>query len=261
MIYVLLNTGLSTSFTSRFFQIGGLVASFASVSKFCAEWHLFTSFNLRDDFDTKIPPDVKSALKAMLFFVPHVVFRTASIAFVAAFFRFYAFIPLSIFVIISPPILEFILDGEISVGGMFAMLMYSPLFIFTPAVRNPYDKFGRQILKTTMLISSLLLLPCILLIRLLPLLPTSTIHCTLGLSHINLNSDIPFCSPCFIPATNNLTTTNIASNDFTTNDFTANDFTTTSQTANNLTSTGDCLNRVYGCIWEGCMMNRKNTLL
>ena len=72
---------------------------------------------------------------------------------------------------------------------------------------SPYRKFGRRQLKTTMLISTLLLLPCILLIRLLPLLPTSTIHCTLGLSFINLKSDdIPSCSPCFNPATDNITT-------------------------------------------------------
>ena len=95
----------------------------------------------------------------------------------------------------------------------------------------PYEKSGRIILKITMLISSLLLLPCIILIRLLPLLPTSTIHCTLGLSHINLNSEIPSCSPCFNPVTNNLTTV----------DITMNSFTTTSQAANNLTSRGDCL--------------------
>ena len=95
MIYVLLNTGLSTNFTSCFFQIGGLLSSFFSVSKFCAEWHLFTAFNLNRFHDTTIPSDLKSVLKAMLFFTPHTIFRTASLAFVAAFFRFYAFIPLS----------------------------------------------------------------------------------------------------------------------------------------------------------------------
>ena len=43
-----------------------------------------------------------------------------------------------------------------------------------------------------------LLLPCLFLIRVLPLLPPSTIHCTLGLSQINISSeDIPECSPCF----------------------------------------------------------------
>ena len=102
-MYVLLNTGLSTNFTSCFFQIGGLLSSFFSVSKFCAEWHLFTAFNLQHSHYKKIPSDLKSIFKAMLFFVPHTIFRTASIAFVAAFFRFYAFIPLSIYYIIYVP--------------------------------------------------------------------------------------------------------------------------------------------------------------
>ena len=107
MLFVLLDTGLSSSFATRFFQIGGLLASFATVSKFLAQWHLFTGFNVKEDHDTKIPPDLKSVVKAMLFFGPHVIVRTTSIAFLAAFFRFYTFIPISIFVIIMLPIVSF----------------------------------------------------------------------------------------------------------------------------------------------------------
>ena len=236
MIYVLLNTGLSTSFTSRFFQIGGLLASFFTVSKFCAEWHLFTGFSVKEDHVTKIPPDLKSVVKAMLFFGPHVIFRITSIAFLAAFFRFYTFILISIFVIIMLPIVSFYNKGEIKVASndsvsnkrkIFYMSLL-PISICIPPSIVPYEKSGRITLKIALLISSLLLLPCIILIRLLPLLPTSTIHCTLGLSHINLNSEIPSCSPCFNPVANNLTTANI--NDFTLYYFLA-----------PKSSTGDCL--------------------
>ena len=208
MLFVLLNTGLSTNFTSCFFQIGGLLSSFFSVSKFCAEWHLYTAFNLDDDHNTKIPSDLKSVFKAMLFFTPHTIFRTASLAFVAAFFRFYVLIPLSIYTVTSISILTFMLKGDIKMKFMFlpAHILQFPFSIFTPTVLGPYRKSGRRQLKITMLISTLLLLPCILLIRLLPLLPTSTIHCTLGLSYINLNSDIPSCSPCFNPVMANITT-------------------------------------------------------
>ena len=217
MLFVLLNAGLSTNFTTCFFQIGGLLSSFFSVSKFCAEWHLFTAFNLNDD-DWKIPTEAWSVFKAMLFFAPHSVFRTASLAFVTAFFRFYVLIPLSIYTFISISILTSKLKGDIKIKFMLVpahLLLQIPFSIFTPTVMSPYGKIGRRQLKTTMLISTLLLLPCILLIRLLPLLPTSTIHCTLGLSFINLKSDdIPSCSPCFNPATDNITTrTNLTDTD------------------------------------------------
>jgi len=48
-----------------------------------------------------------------------------------------------------------------------------------------------------MLASSLLLLPCLVLIRLIPLLPPETVLCTLGLSHLDLGQPVPQCSPCF----------------------------------------------------------------
>ena len=204
MLYVLLNTGLSTNFTTCFFQIGGVLSSFFSVSKFCAEWHLYTAFNLESSHDMKIPTEVWSVFKAMLFFAPHLVFRTASLAFVTAFFRFYVLIPLSIYTVTSISILTFTLKGDIKMKFMFlpAHLLQFPFSIFTPTVLGPYRKSGRRQLKITMLISTLLLLPCLLLIRLLALLPSSTIHCTLGLSHININSeDIPECSPCFFNQT------------------------------------------------------------
>ena len=102
VLYVILTTGLSKSFSKAFFQVGGIIASFASVSKFCAEWHIFTGYNLTGyTREHKIPPEFSSTLKAMLFFAPHVIFRTGSSAFVAAYLKLYALIPLAVFLITS----------------------------------------------------------------------------------------------------------------------------------------------------------------
>ena len=136
----------------------------------------------------------------------------------AAYFRLYALTPLSIFIIISLRVGSYAAVGEISCGGMMGTLLTLPLHIFTPAIIAPHEKYFRKLLKRTMLLSTLFLLPCLLLIRLLPLLPSSTIHCTLGLSHININSeDIPACSPCFFnhTANSNITSSkNISAQNF-----------------------------------------------
>ena len=224
VLFVLLNNGVSENPTTRFFQIGGLTASFLSVSKFCAEWHLFTAFNLNEDHKIKIPTKLLPVFKAMAFFVSHTVFRTASLSVVAAYFRLYALIPLSVFVIVSLPVGSYAVYSKISCDGMMNSLFTLPLYIFTPATLAPDDKDFRKVLKSTMLLSTLILLPCLLLIRLLPLLPSSTIHCTLGLSHININwEDIPECSPCFNnnTASDNTTMTNISGTDFTPDNMTS----------------------------------------
>ena len=102
VLYVILTTGLSKSLTKAFFQVGGIIASFASVSKFCAEWHIFTGYNTgRSEYPNPIPPEFSSSLKAMLFFAPHVIFRTASSALVLAYLKLYALIPLAVFLITS----------------------------------------------------------------------------------------------------------------------------------------------------------------
>ena len=88
--------------------------SFLSVSKFCAEWHLFTAFNLDDDHKNKIPTKLLPVLKSLTFFAPNTLFRSASLAFMAGYFRFYALIPLSIFVIVSLLVSTYAMEGFIS---------------------------------------------------------------------------------------------------------------------------------------------------
>ena len=166
---MLLNNGVSENPTTRFFQIGGLTASSLSVSKFCAEWHLYTAFNLDMFHETKIPTKLLPVFKAMAFFAPHTVFRAASLSVVAAYFCLYALIPLSIYAIVSLPVGSYAAEGEISCAGMMITLVTLPLYIFTPATFAPHGKGDRKLLKRTMLLSTLFLLPCLLLIRLLPL--------------------------------------------------------------------------------------------
>ena len=184
VLYVILTTGLSKSSTKAFFQVGGIIASFASVSKFCAEWHIFTGYNYGRKGEA-IPPEFSSTLKAMLFFAPHVIFRTGSSAFVAAYLKLYALIPLAVFLITSISI-SYLVYKEYSWEYRFGRLFFLPLSIFTPTVFEPYKKSFRRLLKATMLSSTVILLLCLILIRLLPFLTEETLFCTLGLSHINL---------------------------------------------------------------------------
>merc|ERR1719474_396034 len=57
-------------------------------------------------------------------------------------------------------------------------------------------------MKSTQLLSTAILLPCLIFIRLVHLLSPETISCTLGLHHLSYSSPVPSCSPCF-----NVTTT------------------------------------------------------
>ena len=85
MTYVILVIGPSKKPFPRFLQIAGILASLLSVSKTTAEGHLYTSFNSAGaNKDSQIPPNIIVTLKALLFFAPHVMFRTTASAIVAA---------------------------------------------------------------------------------------------------------------------------------------------------------------------------------
>ena len=96
MTYVILVTGLSENPFSRFTQIAGIFTSLMSVAKTCTEFH-----QGQENRDRHIPPNIFVTVKALLFFAPHVVFRTTATAFVAAFLKFYSTIPLTVYVLIS----------------------------------------------------------------------------------------------------------------------------------------------------------------
>ena len=177
----------------------------------CTEDYLYTSFNANvNNGDRQISHNLVLTLKAMLFFAPHIVFRTTATAFVGAFLRIYSLIPLTVYIMINFVIAychhikhnrvpnAIALNG-VPNGAVDDIFVSVALSLFTPVVPDPFTKFDRSLLKSTMLASTLTLLPCIIFIRLLPLLSPETIGCTFGLSHLNHFSD----SPCY-----NLTTTN-----------------------------------------------------
>ena len=95
--YVILVTGPSTNPFSLFMQIAGILASLLSVAKTNAEYYIYTNFNAMDENkDRQIPTNLILTLKALLFFAPHVVFRTTAMAFVAAFLKLYSLIPFTL---------------------------------------------------------------------------------------------------------------------------------------------------------------------
>ena len=190
MTYVTLVMGLSSDSTfSQLMQIGGILASLLSVAKTCCENHLKT---LDED---KKDPNFTTTMKALLFFAPHVLWRTTATAFVAAFLKFYSLVPLAVHLLVCSGITCFLHKSH---DNDLDDSFYSfTLSLFTPSVKGPKFKFDQSLLKATMLTSSLILLPCLIFIRLLPSLSPETVLCTLGLSHLDLGSEIPACSPCF----------------------------------------------------------------
>ena len=197
--YFILENGPSDDPFSLFMQIAGVFASAVTTAWACTEWRIFTNFYSYDPKkDHQLPSKKLHNLKALLFFAPHVLFRTTSTAVVAAFLKIYSLIPLTVFAIISVVITCFLHKSRKKED-----LDSFPLSLFAPSVSDPESKFGWSLLKATMLASTLTLLPCLILIWLLPLLSPETTSCTLALSHLNHSSPIPDCSPCF-----NLTATN-----------------------------------------------------
>ena len=199
MTYFILENGPSDDPFSLFMQIAGVFASAVTTAWACTEWRIFTNFYSYDPKkDHQLPSKKLHNLKALLFFAPHVLFRTTSTAVVAAFLKIYSLIPLTVFAIISVVITCFLHKSRKKED-----LDSFPLSLFAPSVSDPESKFGWSLLKATMLASTITLLPCLILVRLLQLLPSDIISCTLGLSHLNHSFPIPSCSPCF-----NLTATN-----------------------------------------------------
>ena len=90
-------------------QFAGIFASLMSVAKTSCEWHL----RAMDD-DKKEDPNLATTMKALLFFAPHVWWRTTATAFVIAFLKFYSLIPLAIYAIVCIGITSFLrwIHGE-----------------------------------------------------------------------------------------------------------------------------------------------------
>ena len=179
-------------------QVAGILASLLSVARTCSDDFIIHSFN---SDERHIEPGVWYSLKALAFFLPHVIFRTTSTAFVAAFLKWYALIPITGYLIVNM-VITLVLKKKYDGNADVAFLDYA-VSLFTPAASGSTTKHDRSQLKATMLSSTTFLLPCLIFIQILPLLPPEVVSCSLGLHHLNHSDNIPSCSPCF-----NLTTTN-----------------------------------------------------
>ena len=197
VFYVVLVKGLAGNTFSRFMQIAGILASLFSVARTCSDDFIIHSFN---DEERQIEPGLWYSIKALAFFLPHVIFRTTSTAFIAAFLKWYALIPLSGYLIVNM-VITLVLKKKYDGDADDAYSAYA-ISLFTPAADGS-SKHGRSQLKATMLSSTATLLPCLIFIQILPLLPPEVVSCSLGLHHLDHSDNIPSCSPCF-----NLTTTN-----------------------------------------------------
>ena len=209
MLYVILVKGLAGNTFSRFMQIAGIMVSLLSVARACSNIFIIGSLNNTDKRQTE--PGVRYSLKSLAFFLPHVVFRTTTTAFVAAFLKWYSLIPLTIYLIVNMAITRFLKkkytrDWPTGEGPNGCFTDYA-LALFTPAIGKSKTKHGRSQLKATMLSSTATLLPCLIFIKILPLLSTEFVSCSLGLHHLDHSDNIPSCSPCFNSTTTNTTLT------------------------------------------------------
>ena len=210
MAYVVLVTGLSTNPLACTLQIAGIFASLISVAKTTGEFHVYTSFNLKNtDGLGQIPPNIFLTLRIMLFFAPHVFFRTIAMTLIAVYLKWYSLIPLTVYLLINL-IITFVVDKKYrgqqedtddASQNMLTIQNYF-LSLFAPSVVATFTKLSRETLKYTMLSSTIILLPCLIFIRLLPLFNPETTSCTLGLYHLNLLLPVPECSACFNITTN-----------------------------------------------------------
>ena len=106
VLYVILVKGLAGNAFSRFMQIAGIMVSLLSVARACSNIFIIGSFNNTDKRQTE--PGVCYLLKSLAFFLPHVVFRTTTTAFVAAFLKWYSLIPLAVYLIVNMVITRFL---------------------------------------------------------------------------------------------------------------------------------------------------------
>merc|ERR1712210_161636 len=129
-----------------------------SVAKTCCENYL------RQLYEDKKDPNFKTTMKALLFFAPHVLWRTTATAFVVVFLKFYSLVPLAVHLLVCSGITCFLHKRH---GNELETSFFNvALSLFTPCVGNAKDKFDQSLLKATMLTSSLTLLPCLTFIRL-----------------------------------------------------------------------------------------------
>ena len=196
-MYILCTRGPSSSQWARVSQYTGTLVSLLSATKGVAEWHLFSAYNVKFKY-RKIRASLLTSLKSLLFFLPHSLFKLASLSLCAAFLGYYFLLPLTLIIgiqVVGAAVIYFREEDR-----NWRIVLAIPVSIISPTVDFPQNSTYRALLKLSLLSSPVILLPSLLITLLLPhLLSPSSLLCTPGLSHLHLSSPPPACSPCFTP--------------------------------------------------------------
>ena len=94
-IYIQIILGPSEDKTTRALQFLGIAASLTSIGKGTADWWVRSKTN---DFEED--PTFVETLKAVLFFIPHVIFQAFALTMCAGFLGYYVIGPITLIIII-----------------------------------------------------------------------------------------------------------------------------------------------------------------
>ena len=159
------------SFFNVLLQFLGIITSLVSVTYRTADWY--------------IP---KKKILALIFFLPHTLFRITSLAFICSFLRYYSLIPYSLFLLSNLVIFVFIIKDMPK--GKYELFASFPFTLLASIAATPGRKESRLWMKRTILLSTIFNLLCLILIYLLPILASPmAIKSTTGLSHIHFEAD------------------------------------------------------------------------
>ena len=175
----------------KIIQFLGVATSLLSVVKGISEFHLYTSHNTGAGKNQK-PVNFFQLLKSSTFFLPHTLFRSLSIAVIAAFIGCYAFIPFTAIFVLNTCI-TFCCASNCNPIQIFSMVTS----FFTPSVLIPGESVDRGLLKRSTLVSTIILLTSLTTIFLLPTIFTteSALLTTPGFHHLNFGNSTLRCYP------------------------------------------------------------------
>ena len=173
-IYIQLMIGPTGDSKAQIIQYVGIIASILSVTKGCSDWWIKNRSE-----DVKDAPIFKT-LKASLFFLPHVLFRTSAFAFSAAFLGYFSLAPITLapFVVGCCCCLCCV-ENE---GGMNTFLVT----IFLPIAAVSGSSGHRALMKRAIIAFTTVLLMTLTFIRQLPvMIQPDILVSTYGLRHLN----------------------------------------------------------------------------
>ena len=176
-IYIQLIIGPPEDETARAFQYVGIAASLLSITKGCGEWWVRSRRGIKD-------APLSKTIQASLFFLPHVLFRTTSLAFIGAFLGYFALGPIALAIAIIIGISASVACRGEDVSDTLPLTL--AVTIFAPTLYNSSGTSDRALMKRAITIFTLMLLLSLTLIRTLPIMiHPDTIVSTYGLRHLN----------------------------------------------------------------------------